>query len=110
MSHNFYFHLCIFGTFQLNFGLSGFVDTLALASSLRDLTCSSRQARTAMWCALKVTLLYKDGVDVESDTEPDTDENETETEFDPEFDPDTSAGKPSSQESECPNPFSCKAA
>lgn len=57
-------------------------DTLALASSLRDLTSSSRQARTAMWCALKVTLLHKDGVDVESDTESDSDENETETELD----------------------------
>lgn len=72
-------------------------DTLALASSLRDLTCSSRQARTAMWCALKVTLLHKEGVDVESDTEPDTDDDiETETEFDPELDPDTPISGPSS--------------
>ncbi|XP_034245324.1 meiosis-specific coiled-coil domain-containing protein MEIOC-like isoform X2 [Thrips palmi] len=74
-------------------------DTLALASSLRDLTSSSRQARTGMWCALQVTLLHKDGVNVESDTEPDTDENETETEFDPEFDFDPPAQDlPSSME------------
>ncbi|KAK3922477.1 Meiosis-specific coiled-coil domain-containing protein MEIOC [Frankliniella fusca] len=54
-------------------------DTLALASSLQDLSSSSRQARTAMWCALKVTLLHKDGVDVVSDS--DSDGIETETEF-----------------------------
>lgn len=65
--------------------LPSYTDTLALASSLRDLSSCSRQARTAMWCALKVTLLHKDGVVVESDTEPDTDDNETEIEFEPEL-------------------------
>lgn len=63
-------------------------DTVALANSLGDLTCRSRQARTAMWCALKVTLLHKEDVYVETGTNSDSDENETESEVDAALDPD----------------------
>lgn len=46
-----------------------------------------------MWCALKVTLLHKEGVDVESDTNSDSDENGTESEVDAELDPEQQLDK-----------------